>query len=147
MNYKYMIRVLLECKQEFYQYIAEVAKRLFQEEPNSKIMGFIIDEIVRFETTTNIHFNSTHPFKEFESDFTFDVCAWENNRYDPNVTEYLLDTPTTYLLAVPEEQRIMLENKMKLYESVSENLKLRKMCELYNVRVEDLKFKVVSKTT
>lgn len=147
MNNKYIIRVLLECKKEFDQYLAEVAKQFFQGKPNFKIMEFIIDEIVRFEDTANIRFNSARPFQEFESDFTFDVCAWESNGYDPNVMEYLLDKPIAYFLTVPEEQRIMLEDKIKIYESVSENLKFRKMFELYNVRVEDLRFKVSKNTT
>jgi radical SAM superfamily enzyme YgiQ (UPF0313 family) len=147
MNYKYMIRVMLECKKEFDQYIAEISKQLLHEKTNFKKLEFITDEIVRFEASTNIHFNSIDSLKSFESDFLFDICAWESNGFDPNVTEYLLDTPRTYFFDVPEEQKIMLKNKMKAYESVSENLKLRKMCELYNVRVEDLRFKVLSKNT
>jgi radical SAM superfamily enzyme YgiQ (UPF0313 family) len=147
MNNKYMIRVLLECKNEFYQYLADVAKKMFHEKPELRKIELIIDEIVRFESTTCIRFNTTHPFKEFEQAFAFDVCAWEIDGFNSNVTRYLPDSPITYFFVVHKEQKIMLERKMKMYESVSENLKLRKMFELYNVRVEDLRFKVSKKTT
>ena len=147
LNFKYIFKTLIECPNEFDQYMKDTAKRLLsgkgvKQEDHYKA----IDEIIHFEDLLRINFSGIDLDKKFSiteeryGEFKHDILSWRKDHYKRSLEDYKTEHPVRYLFYIPNEQVVAINNNINQFKNKNLNLTLRKMSEY--MRISDLFYKV-----
>ena len=149
LNFKYTFRTLLECTNEFDQYILQVAKELISKKIwDKKSYEQAINDVAGFESMLRIDFAGLDINKKFSvneekfGDFGYDILRWRLDAYERNLHEYKAEEPIVYRFYLPKDQIDALNNNLNQFKNINPNFTLRKMSEY--MRISDLFYKVES---
>lgn len=152
LNFKYTFKTLLECPDEFDQYMLQISKELIlKKEENNKDYEKALNDVAGFESMLRIDFADLDINKEFFvkkekfGDFNYDILKWKLDAYEKNLHEYKVDkveNPIIYRFYLPQDQIDALSNNLNQFKNINPNFTLRKMSEY--MRISDLFYKVES---
>lgn len=132
MNFKYMWRVILECKPQFDEYIKQIALNLFPKDED------LIEDLISFSSHHLIDFNSEIDHINPKNIYLkYDIVQWQNQGYSTKIPRSNIH----YKFYLPDEKRKSLKILLKQYAHENRNLTMRKMSELANLN--DLFFNVI----
>lgn len=144
LNQKYAFIVLLTAREEFDAHAAAVAKILLAEKLKGEAYhnsAVIVDNIIRYAREIYVEFGDAMNFIcEKKTVFDYDVCAWENDDYKDDLSEYARPDGITYRFYLPADQQDALQVSLRQYAHPNRIVVLRKMSE--HVRRSDLFYRV-----
>lgn len=128
LNYKYMYKILLECKNDFDKYLLELAVKMVKKRIQ-------LEEIFRYIKNSYVDFSKG--FEKLETsrtiEFNYDIPQWKKDAYKRSLSEYFYpDTKISFRL--PAEQVNKLTKLYEQYKQADLNWTLRKMVEYMNER-------------
>jgi radical SAM superfamily enzyme YgiQ (UPF0313 family) len=147
LNFKYTFKTLLECANDFDDFMNQLAKELipYQTKTNHEKA---INDITRFQKIIRIDFSSLDINKEFSVEqekigkFNYDILQWGKNAYEQDLQIYFSKSPILYRFYLPQDQVEALNNNINQFKNINSNFTLRKMGEY--MRFSDLFYKVES---
>ncbi len=149
LHFKYGFKTLLECPDEFDQYMAQTAKDLILRKNNDPKKVQTIDDLIKFENIFRVNFSNLDLSKEFEieqekhAEFNYDILKWKQNAYGNNLENYHNESTIKYRFYLPQDQVAALKNYINQFKNVNPLFTLRKMSEYMGV--SDLFYMVESK--
>jgi hypothetical protein len=133
MNSKYILKVILEAREDFEKYLYETAVN-FNPVTNSK--KDTIREILDFLSLSIIDFNKewAEICREKNSSFNYDVLEWRKLNYIKNLENLFQKEKINLAFYLPVEQEEALKKSLKQYDHPNKNTTLRKMSEFMDIR-------------
>ena len=107
LNFKYIFRILIECPDEFNEYVIQIAKKLMADKIYEKNE---LNEIIKFEKLLKINFNEMKldegfsVEKEKSGEFNYDLLKWKEDNYKNKLEDYYSEKPIKYLFYIPNDQ-------------------------------------------
>lgn len=140
LNYKYTYKVLIECKEDFDNYLYAVALNLLNQDGNNDAENILIlKDIFTFMKYSCIDFKKRlSSINEKNLEFSYDIMNWKNNIYSKKLNEY--KSKIVYKFYLPDSQLTALNKIYHQFEQDDLNLTLRKMVEY--MKIKDLFYQV-----
>ena len=143
LNFKYIFRILIECPNEFSEYIAHITKKIME---NKIYEVNEVNEIIKFEKLLKINFKEIKLDGEFFmekekfGEFNYDILKWKEDNYKRNLKDYHSEKPIRYLFYIPDDQFNTINQEINQFKNINLNLTLRKMSE--HMKISDLFYKI-----
>ncbi len=137
LNYKYTYRILLECKNDFDEYIFLIAKDVLKEKTKiGEAAKAYLEEILAYTKNAFIDLSKLFNDEMIEKtvEFKYNILKWKKDAYQKPLYEY--KRPVILRFLVPDEQKRALGNLYEQFRSPDVNQTLRKIAEC--VKEKDL---------
>jgi radical SAM superfamily enzyme YgiQ (UPF0313 family) len=135
MNFKYMYKVLLECKEDFDTYLFSIVETILKKENKySSGVQSQLENLLRFTCIKFIDFKQLfHDNPEFEKEasFEYDIATWKMKGFQTPLSDYKKDS-LSLKFYLPEERLDSINKRYERYKTDNFNQTLRKMVEDMN---------------
>ena len=164
LNFKYMFRVLLECREDFDRHMEACALAALAQRGRAEAAP-VVRDLIRFLRQLCLDFRGDLPSTlerivsndwdimgqyasagvearadDTETRFDYDVLAWREQLYARPLESYRVEGGVRYVFFVPPDQQKGLAVRFRQYQTKNLNLTLRKMTEY--MRLSDLFYRV-----
>lgn len=130
MNNKYVFRVLMEAKEDFEEYLYNIAISMCgsKKQQIRDILNFLSNDIIdlREEVATN--------FKEKGITSDYNILEWRNSGCTKDLEEFYDSKGSKFILYLPQKQEESLKTLLKQYNHKNKNVTLRKMSEYMDIK-------------
>ncbi len=131
LNGKYIWRVILECKNDFDDYVRETSEKLLPGHEG------VVRDMTMFSAKSLLSFDNVDYWADARSArFDYDILGWKENKYEgsPGCRD------STYIFSLPKDQKDALNTLLAQYKNPNMNVTLRKVSE--HMRISDLFYKI-----
>lgn len=146
LNYKYMFKVLCECRRDFDVHLGYVAKKMLDREVTTvaekQTAHNIVDNLIRYMRGICVEFDANLNFPKHKTDrFDYDILSWQQSSYKGSLADYHKVEGVAYRFTMSGEQYKGLSGNIRQFRHADRNVTLRKMSEY--IRKVDLFYKVL----
>jgi len=129
LNGKYIWRVLLEAKNEFADYIKNIAQEILPEKSNA------ITELIRFENDSIIDFSDDFEniFKPKINEYSYNFIKLSESKFCKNIDDYKEKIKVEFSLS--DERIADMKKLLEQYKHKNRNVTLRKVSERVNIKL------------
>ena len=130
LNYQYTVKVLLECKSEFDDYVLLCTRRLLAKQGKNK--DEVLTNLILFIKQQYIDVTKLRSIKERKGSFDYNILAWKKDLCLKPIEGYV--RAEQFSFTISDDHRKAINKVYSQFKQKDLNLTLRKMIEYMNLK-------------